>query len=59
MFAPPQIADKLAWPAAELPYLARVGSPRSFNQGLGGYIFANAARLRLGLDDFWAEECPL
>jgi len=40
----------LDYPALEGP-LERAGSPKSLSHGLGGCTLANAARLRLGLDD--------
>ena len=57
MFAVPQMADKLACPAALVPFY-RAGSPPSFSHGLGGCIFAKVALLRLGLEDLLAEEFP-
>jgi len=57
MFVPPKTSYWLALPAIVDP-LDNYGSPTSFNHGLGGWTFAKAARLRLGLLVFDADYCP-
>jgi len=42
------------WPP--VAYLASMGSPKSFNQGLGGYNLETVVRRRLGLEDFCGDK---